>query len=58
MPFCLNPDCPHKKKTGTPAEFREGITHCSDCGSLLSEAINEKAELQKMTRKITFTDPH
>jgi len=30
MPFCPNPDCPHKKKIGRPAEFREGITLCSD----------------------------
>jgi hypothetical protein len=27
MAYCLNPDCPHKKKIGRPAEFREGIAH-------------------------------
>jgi preprotein translocase subunit SecY len=47
MAYCLNPDCPHKKKIGRPAEFREGITHCSDCGSLLSEEVIEKEDIQK-----------
>lgn len=56
MAFCLNPDCPHKKKTGHPAEFREGITHCSDCGSLLSEEVVEKEDTQKTSPRITLTD--
>jgi preprotein translocase subunit SecY len=47
MAYCLNPECPHKKKTGHPAEFQEGITHCSDCGSLLSEEFIEKEDTQK-----------
>ena len=47
MAYCLNPDCPHKKKIGRPAEFREGITHCSDCGSPLSEEVIEKEDIQK-----------
>ena len=58
MAFCLNPDCPHKKKTGHPAEFREGITHCSDCGSLLTEEIIEKENTKKTSSKITLTDLH
>lgn len=44
MAYCLNPDCPHRKKIGRPAEFREGFTHCSDCGSPLSEEVIEKEE--------------
>ena len=56
MPHCPNPDCPYVKSIGRPAEFQEGTTHCSDCGSMLSEAINEKAEIQKMTGKFAFTD--
>jgi preprotein translocase subunit SecY len=40
---------------GYPAEFREGITHCSDCGSLLSQ---EKEDTQKPSRRITLTDLH
>ena len=47
MAYCLNPDCPHKKKTGRPAEFREGFTRCSDCGSPLSEEVIEKEDTQK-----------
>jgi preprotein translocase subunit SecY len=58
MAFCLNPDCPHKKKTGHPAEFREGITHCSDCGSLLSEEVIENNDnIQKTPpRRIIHTN--
>jgi preprotein translocase subunit SecY len=56
MAYCLNPECPHKKKIGRPAEFREGITHCSDCGSLLSEEVIEKEAIQKDSpRRIVST---
>jgi preprotein translocase subunit SecY len=58
MAYCPNPDCPHRKEMGYPAEFREGITHCSDCGSLLSEEVNEMEDLQKPSPKITLTDLH
>jgi preprotein translocase subunit SecY len=37
MPFCSNPDCPHRKETGNFAEYRDGITHCPDCGSPLTD---------------------
>ena len=37
MPFCPNPDCPHKKRTGNFAEFVAGIARCSDCGSPLTD---------------------
>jgi preprotein translocase subunit SecY len=47
MPFCLNPECPHRKNTGKPAEFLEGITHCTDCGMPLSEEAVEKTEAKK-----------
>jgi preprotein translocase subunit SecY len=52
MPFCPNPDCPHRKTTGKPAEFLEGITRCSDCGSFLIEEVTEKPD----ARKFTFSD--
>ncbi len=58
MAFCLNPDCPHKKKIGRAAEFREGITHCSDCWSPLSEEVVEKEDTQKPSPRITLTDLH
>lgn len=35
--FCPNPDCPHAERTGEPAEYREGVTECQDCGSTLAE---------------------
>ncbi len=30
---CPNPECPGR--TGEPAEYREGVTHCHDCGAAL-----------------------
>jgi hypothetical protein len=39
--FCPNPDCPYAERTGEPAEYREGITQCQDCGSTLVEARPE-----------------
>ncbi len=39
MPFCPNPSCEHRQRLGEPAEFLEGITTCSDCGSSLSETV-------------------
>jgi preprotein translocase subunit SecY len=54
MPFCPNPDCPHRKATKKPAEFQSGITLCSDCGSPLVESFRE--EVQK--RRIALTDLH
>lgn len=39
MPFCPNPFCEHRKSLGEPAEFKPGVTTCSDCGSKLTENI-------------------
>jgi preprotein translocase subunit SecY len=58
MAFCLNPDCPHRKEMGYPAESREGVTHCSDCGSLLSEEVTGKEDIQKTSPRIILTDLH
>ena len=35
--FCPNPDCPFALRTGEPAEYREGVAECADCGSALVE---------------------
>lgn len=37
MPFCTNPDCPHKIETGSFAEYEDGITHCPECKSPLTD---------------------
>jgi uncharacterized RDD family membrane protein YckC len=37
MPYCPNPDCPHRQRLDEAAEFNPGIKICSDCGSALSE---------------------
>jgi len=60
MAFCPNPDCPHKKSIGRPAEFQDGITRCSDCGSILSEEAAEETTTRKVTpsnlcKRILFT---
>jgi DNA-directed RNA polymerase subunit RPC12/RpoP len=47
MPFCPNPDCPHRKSLGEPAEFNKGVTTCSDCGSTLSETAPHFEPLRK-----------
>lgn len=33
--FCPNPRCAHARDTGKPAEYREGITTCPECGARL-----------------------
>jgi preprotein translocase subunit SecY len=43
---------------GYPAEFREGITHRSDCGSLLTEEVIGNEDTQKTSPRITLTDLH
>jgi preprotein translocase subunit SecY len=60
MPFCTNPNCPHKEKTGSFAEYRDGITHCPECDSPLTDnPINLPGNVEKMdsdlTRKILIT---
>ncbi len=35
MAYCPNPECKHRIKSGKPAEFREGIPTCTDCGTEL-----------------------
>jgi DNA-directed RNA polymerase subunit RPC12/RpoP len=47
MPFCPNPDCPHRKRHGEPAEFSKGVDVCSDCGSTLSETVPHFEPIQK-----------
>jgi hypothetical protein len=47
MPYCPNPDCPHRISLGEPAEFNKGVTICSDCGSKLSETVPHFASMQK-----------
>jgi hypothetical protein len=37
--YCPNPECPHAESSGEPAEYREGITECQDCGSVLVDAL-------------------
>jgi hypothetical protein len=39
--FCPNPDCPDARETGAPAEYREGITVCQECGSPLVDSRPE-----------------
>jgi hypothetical protein len=43
--YCPNPDCPNARSAGEPAEYREGVTRCVDCGATLVEARPEPLEL-------------
>ena len=60
MPFCTNPKCPGKERTGTFAEYRDGITQCPECGSQLTDnpvklpGVAEKIE-SDLTKKIFIT---
>ena len=60
MAFCPNPDCKHKKRTGQPAEFKEGITTCKDCGTQLVEENPDQPKERPacprpLRRRILFT---
>jgi hypothetical protein len=35
MRYCPNLDCPHARATGGAAEYRDGVTRCTDCGTEL-----------------------
>ena len=47
MPYCPNPDCPHRQRLDEPAEFNPGIKICSDCGSALSDTAPHFESLRK-----------
>ena len=60
MLFCPNPECPHRLKTGNPAEFIDEVTLCSDCGTALSLKLPtvEKKEIVQSTdfnKRLVFT---
>lgn len=43
--YCPNPDCPHRKETGHPADYLDGIDACADCGAALTaEPIGDTSE--------------
>ncbi len=56
MPYCPNPECPHRQRLNESAEFNPGITICSDCGSALTdtaphfEPILRSAKVSKPSR--------
>lgn len=60
MPFCTNPDCPHKEETGGFAEYRDDISKCPECGSPLTDNTVELPGKNKIIdsdlfRKILIT---
>lgn len=54
MPYCPNPDCPHRQRLDEPAEFNPGIKTCSDCGSTLSDTAPHFESIRK-SKKIPKT---
>lgn len=53
MPYCPNPECPHRQRLDEPAEFNPGIKVCSDCGSTLSETAPHFESIRK-SKKATM----
>jgi hypothetical protein len=47
MPYCPNPDCPHRLSLRELAEYNKGVTVCADCGSKLSETVPHFAPIHK-----------
>lgn len=44
MPFCPNLDCPHRARTGRPAEFEAGRSLCADCKTPLVDENPQPSE--------------
>lgn len=55
MPYCQNPECPHRQRLDEPAEFKPGINICSDCGSILSETVPHFESIQKSKKAPTVS---
>jgi hypothetical protein len=55
--FCPNPECPDAIETGEPAEFRDGITVCGECGSPLVESRPEWETIHFQRFKPVFEIP-
>jgi len=55
MPFCPNPDCPHRKRLNEVADYLPGVTTCSDCGSSLSDTHPLLPSIEK-PKKVIITD--
>ena len=54
--ICPNPECPGR--TNEPAEYREGITRCQDCGTPLVEGDPEPdaVEYEEFVSVLTIAD--
>ncbi len=37
--YCPNPECPNLLEHGVPAEYRDGIGECAECGHPLGAGI-------------------
>jgi preprotein translocase subunit SecY len=60
MPYCPNPECPHRNRHGEPAEYLGSAVHCSDCDSVLIQDIPQFVEHFQTGKesKPFFTDFH
>lgn len=58
--FCPNRECPNVESTGEPAEYREGIQTCADCGATLVEAqptwTEESVDFEAFVPVVTLYD--
>lgn len=55
MPYCPNPECPHRQRLDEPAEFNPGIKTCSDCGSSLSDTAPHFESIKKSRSVVKAT---
>jgi len=57
---CPNPDCPHHRSTGRPAEYRDEADNCGDCRGELSPGAAPEVEPDEslLVTVATFSTPH
>jgi preprotein translocase subunit SecY len=63
MPYCPNPECPFRKRHGESAEYNQGATTCSDCGTSLvaddplGKTVKQKKEfrMRDLYKRVLWT---
>jgi len=62
MNYCPNPECPHKKQIGRPAEFNDDVYTCPDCGAPLTDTEPRDADDLHQEPNLVlleqFAEPH
>lgn len=58
MKYCPNPDCSHAEVVGSPAEYRDEVQVCADCGTPLKwgEPPKQTGEVKKPGIPLVMVD--